>query len=81
MPNGVMVCGKSYPKPHHEDSSREIQWPAIRKLPLLHSIDLDLALGAALRGDFVNAASDPRGFVKSELSRPSGVLLEVPGLL
>ena len=29
-------------------------------------------------GDFVNAASDPRGFVKSELSRPSGVLLEVP---
>jgi uncharacterized protein (DUF1800 family) len=31
-------------------------------------------------GDFVNAASDPRGFVKSELSRPSGVLLEVPGL-
>jgi uncharacterized protein (DUF1800 family) len=35
--------------------------------------------GAA--GDFVNAASDPRGFVKAELSRPSGVLLEVPGLL
>src|SRR4249920_3577002 len=32
-------------------------------------------------GDFVNAASDPRGFVKAELSRPSAVLLEVPGLL
>jgi uncharacterized protein (DUF1800 family) len=32
-------------------------------------------------GDFVNAASDPRGFVKAELSRPSGVLLEMPGLL
>src|SRR4051812_3676728 len=31
-------------------------------------------------GDFVNAASDPRGFVKAELNRPSGVLLEVPGL-
>lgn len=31
-------------------------------------------------GDFVNAASDPRGFVKSELSRPNGMLLEVPGL-
>src|SRR5437667_11691832 len=31
-------------------------------------------------GDFVNAASDPRGFVKAELSRPNGVLLEVPGL-
>ena len=32
-------------------------------------------------GDFVNAASDPRGFVKAELGRPNGVLLEVPGLL
>ena len=31
-------------------------------------------------GDFVNAASDPRGFVKAELSRPSSALLEVPGL-
>jgi uncharacterized protein (DUF1800 family) len=31
-------------------------------------------------GDFVNAASDPRGFVKAELSRPNGVLLEAPGL-
>src|SRR6266700_1137911 len=31
-------------------------------------------------GDFLNAASDPRGFVKSELSRPNGILLEVPGL-
>lgn len=31
-------------------------------------------------GDFVNAASDPRGFVTSELSRPNGALLEVPGL-
>ena len=34
--------------------------------------------GAA--GDFVNAASDPRGFVKAELSRPNGGQLEVPGL-
>jgi uncharacterized protein (DUF1800 family) len=32
-------------------------------------------------GDLVNAASDPRGFVKAELSRPNGVLLETPGLL
>jgi uncharacterized protein (DUF1800 family) len=38
------------------------------------------ARGAAA-SDFVNAASDPRGFVKAELSRPSGVLLELPGLL
>jgi len=32
-------------------------------------------------GDFVNAASDPRGFVKAELSRASAALLEGPGLL
>ncbi|MDE5446167.1 DUF1800 family protein [Bradyrhizobium sp. CSA207] len=31
-------------------------------------------------GDLINAASDPRGFVKAELNRPSGVLLEAPGL-
>jgi len=31
-------------------------------------------------GDFVNAASDPRGFVKAELARESCVLMEVPGL-
>jgi uncharacterized protein (DUF1800 family) len=34
--------------------------------------------GAA--GDFANAASDPRGFVKADLNRPGGVSLEVPGL-
>ncbi|WP_407148765.1 DUF1800 family protein [Bradyrhizobium sp. ORS 86] len=32
-------------------------------------------------GDLINAASDPRGFVMAELSRPNGGLLEVPGLL
>jgi uncharacterized protein (DUF1800 family) len=31
-------------------------------------------------GDFASAASDPRGFVKAELSRPNGALLEAPGL-
>jgi uncharacterized protein (DUF1800 family) len=34
--------------------------------------------GAA--GDLINAASDPRGFVKAELNRPGGVMLEMPGL-
>ena len=34
--------------------------------------------GAA--GDLINAASDPRGFVKAELNRPNGVMLEMPGL-
>lgn len=31
-------------------------------------------------GDLINAASDPRGFVKVELARPLGALLEAPGL-
>ena len=31
-------------------------------------------------GDLINAASDPRGFVKAELARPYGALLEAPGL-
>ena len=35
----------------------------------------------ASSGDFVNAASDPRGFVKAELTRPNGALLEGAGLL
>jgi uncharacterized protein (DUF1800 family) len=32
-------------------------------------------------GDIINAASDPRGFIKADLNRPAGALLEVPGLL
>ncbi|MGZ5876223.1 MAG: DUF1800 domain-containing protein [Bradyrhizobium sp.] len=31
-------------------------------------------------GDLINAASDPRGFVKAELNRPNAVTLELPGL-
>src|ERR1700761_6707506 len=31
-------------------------------------------------GDVVTAASDPRGFVKAELSQPNRVLLDMPGL-
>jgi uncharacterized protein (DUF1800 family) len=31
-------------------------------------------------GDLINAASDPRGFVKTELNRPNAVALEMPGL-
>lgn len=31
-------------------------------------------------GDFASAASDPRGFVKVELGRPTAALLDVPGL-
>jgi len=37
---------------------------------LSRCIVLDLARGGA-SGDLVNAASDPRGFVKSELNRPT----------
>lgn len=48
-------------------------------LVALHRFGLGARGGAS--GDFINAASDPRGFVKAELSRPNGALLEVPGLL
>src|SRR4051812_26959780 len=48
-------------------------------LVALHRFGFGARGGAS--GDFVNAASDARGFVKAEMSRPSGVLLEVPGLL
>src|SRR5712675_2320633 len=47
-------------------------------LVALHRFGLGARGGAS--GDFVNAASDPRGFVKADLGRPNGVLLEVPGL-
>ena len=47
-------------------------------LVALHRFGLGARGGAS--GDFVNAASDPRGFVKAELARPNGGLLEVPGL-
>src|SRR5689334_24405076 len=47
-------------------------------LVALHRFGLGARGGAS--GDFLNAAADPRGFVKAELARPNGVLLEVPGL-
>jgi len=47
-------------------------------LVALNRFGLGARGGAA--GDFGNAASDPRGFVKAELSRPGVALLDVPGL-
>ncbi len=47
-------------------------------LVALHRFGLGARGGAF--GDFANAVADPRGFLKSELNRPSGVLLEMPGL-
>ncbi|MHB8271291.1 DUF1800 domain-containing protein [Bradyrhizobium sp.] len=47
-------------------------------LVALNRFGLGARGGAA--GDFLNAASDPRGFVKAELDRPNGMLLEAPGL-
>jgi uncharacterized protein (DUF1800 family) len=48
-------------------------------LVALHRFGLGARGGAA--GDFGNAASDPRGFVKAELSRPNAALLDIPGLV
>ena len=47
-------------------------------LVALHRFGLGARGGAS--GDFINAASDPRGYVKAELARSSGALLEMPGL-
>jgi uncharacterized protein (DUF1800 family) len=47
-------------------------------LVALNRFGLGARGGAA--GDFVNAASDPRGFVRAELNRPDGMLLEAQGL-
>jgi uncharacterized protein (DUF1800 family) len=47
-------------------------------LVALHRFGLGARGGAS--GDFTNAIADPRGFVKAELNRPSGVLLDMPGL-
>jgi uncharacterized protein (DUF1800 family) len=47
-------------------------------LVALNRFGLGARGGAA--GDFINAAADPRGFVKADLNRPNGALLEAPGL-
>ncbi|MBN9042668.1 MAG: hypothetical protein BGP05_13165 [Rhizobiales bacterium 62-47] len=47
-------------------------------LVALHRFGFGARGGAS--GDFTNAASDPRGFVKVELARPAAALLEAPGL-
>src|SRR6266567_765324 len=83
MPNGGMIRNRIYAR----QNPREVRSP--RGNPMAR--DSQAALVALNRfgfgarggasGDFVNAASDPRGFVKAELARPNGALLEVPGLL
>ncbi|HEY0220267.1 MAG TPA: DUF1800 family protein [Afipia sp.] len=47
-------------------------------LVALNRFGLGARGGAA--GDFGSAATDPRGFVKAELNRPSAALLDAPGL-
>jgi uncharacterized protein (DUF1800 family) len=47
-------------------------------LVALHRFGFGARGGAS--GDFIDAASDPRGFVKAELLRAGGALLEAPGL-
>ena len=59
---------------------REIRWPAIRKPPLLRSIASVSAPAAARPAISSTRPPIPRGFVKAELDRPGGVLLEPPAL-
>src|SRR5437588_3749634 len=83
MPNGGMIRNRIYAR----QNPREVRIPrgntmardSQAALVALNRFGFGARGGAS--GDFVNAASDPRGFVKAELSRPNGVLLEVPGLL
>jgi uncharacterized protein (DUF1800 family) len=76
IPNGVMIGHKAYAGDRLEGNpmARDSQ----AALVALNRFGFGARGGAS--GDFVNAASDPRGFVKAELSRPNGGLLEVPGL-
>src|SRR5437588_2628894 len=83
MPNGGMIRNRIYAR----QNPREVRIPrgntmardSQAALVALNRFGFGARGGAS--GDFVNAASDPRGFVKAELLRPNGVLLEVPGLL
>ena len=69
MPNGGIFADQ-YTR---RDNPREIRWPAIRKPRLSRSIASGFGARGGASGDLVNAASDPRGFVKAELSRANGV--------
>src|ERR1700685_795929 len=76
MPDGAIVKANIPSVPHKGN-------PMVRDsqagLVALNRFGLGARGGAS--GDLLNAASDPRGFVKAELNRPNGVLLEMPGLL
>src|ERR1700730_15225222 len=63
-----------------EDTSKErsVARDAQAALVALNRFGFGARGGAS--GDLINAASDPRGFVRAELNRPNGVLLEVRGL-
>src|SRR5437588_11108603 len=82
MPNGGMIRNRIYAR----QNPREVRIPrgntmardSQAALVALNRFGFGARGGAS--GDFVNAASDPRGFVKAELSRPNGALLELPGL-
>ncbi len=71
-----MLAGTIYPVPRKGNPMARDSQAA---LVALHRFGFGARGGAS--GDFVNAASDPKGFVKAEMNRPNGVLLEVPGLL
>ena len=79
MPNGGMIRKRKYIRPKGSAKGNPMARDSQAALVALNRFGFGARGGAS--GDFVNAASDPRGFVKAELSRPNGVLLEVPGLL
>src|SRR3984957_1758002 len=74
-PRASIRAGQQKRSPKENPMARDSQ----AALVALNRFGLGARGGAS--GDFINAASDPRGFVKAELKRPHGALLELPGLL
>ena len=81
MPNGGMIVGvRNIAEQLHKGKSKGNPMARDSQAALVALNRFGFGARGGASGDFVNAASDPRGFVKAELGRPNGVLLEVPGL-
>src|SRR5260370_30796331 len=79
MSNGGITRNRIYAQQNPGEDKGKSDGPRFASRPgRAQSLRIWRARRAA--GDFVNAASDPRGFVKAELNRPNGGLLEAPGL-
>jgi uncharacterized protein (DUF1800 family) len=81
MPNGRMIPEPNYTRRTVQKKRKGKPMARDPQAALVALNRFGFGARGGASGDFANAASDPRGFVKAELSRPNGVLLQVPGLL